>query len=250
VKTLRAEHADAMKEQSAIALLSATLGFLRRNKIPRHVVLESVKQNYGPNRSSSSLRRYRRLVRSYEEMGLVMATWFSLPRFLDQESRPAPLALTGGRKSVAALVRASRVSISPATAIKFMLRSPSVKVLESNDVIALRPEFVLPNFEIPRAALVVERYLDTLSRNSSTSKRRTILLLERNCHVPEVNLRNIKPILRDVKGRGVAFMKAVDGDIESRRSRGTKPRRVGEMSVHIFAWTRHSRSRKPSAAKN
>lgn len=250
MRTTRAEHADAIKEQSALALLSATIGFLRRNKIPRHVVLDSVRQNYGTNRSSSALRGYRRLIRSYEEMGMVMATWFSLPRFLDKESRPAPLALTGGRRSVAALVRASRVSISPTTAIKLMLRSPSVKILPSQNVVALRPEFVLPNFEVPRAALVIERYLDTLSRNSSTSKRRTILLLERNCHVPEVNLRNIKPILRDVKGRGVAFMKAVDGDIESRRARGTKPRRVGEMSVHIFAWTRHSRTRKPTSAKN
>ena len=238
-----------VNEQSTNALLSATIGFLRRNKIPKQLVLDSVKRNYGIKRSASNIRQYRRLVRSYEEMGMVMATWFASPRFLDQESRPAPLALNGGRKSIAALVRASRVSMSPKTAIELMRRSPSVKILASQNVVALRPEFVLPNFEIPRAALVIERYLDTLSRNSSRKKKRTILLLERNCHVPEVNLRNIKPILRDIKGRGAAFIKAVDGDVEGRRTRGKRPRRVGEMSVHIFAWTRHSRSRKSSARK-
>jgi hypothetical protein len=238
-----------VNEQSAAALLSATISFLKKNKIPRQVVLNTVAQNYGAKRTASNLRQYRRLVRSYEEMGLVMATWFALPRFLDHESQPLPLTLTGGRRSVEALVRASRVSISTETVIDFMRRSPSVKILASQSVIALRPQFVLPDFEIPRAALVVERYLDTLSRNSSPKRRRTILLLEQNCHVPEVNLRNIAPILRDVKGRGSAFMKAVDGDIEGRRFRGTKPRRVGEMSVHIFAWTRTSRSRKPGASK-
>jgi hypothetical protein len=125
-------------------------------------------------RSAPNLRQYRRLVRSYEEMGMVMATWSALPRFLDQESRPAPLTLNGGRKSVAALVRASRVSMSSATAREFMRRSPSVRILASESVIAIRPEFVLPNFEIPRAALVIERYLDTLRRNSSPKRRSTI----------------------------------------------------------------------------
>ena len=250
MRIAHSEHAHLVNEQSTNALLSATIGFLRRNKIPRQMVLDSVNRNYGVKRSASNIRQYRRLVRSYEEMGMVMATWFASPRFLDQESRPAPLTLNGGRKSIAALVRASRVSISPATAIELMRRSPSVKILASKNVVALRPEFVLPNFEIPRAALVIERYLDTLSRNSSPKKKRTILLLERNCHVPEVNLRNIKPILRDIKGRGSAFIKAVDGDVEGSRTRGTRPRRVGEMSVHIFAWTRHSRSRKSSTRKS
>jgi hypothetical protein len=247
LRTLRAGSAELVTEQSANALLSAAFGFLRRNKVSKQLVLKSVSQSYGVGRPASNLRQYRRLVRSYEEMGMVMATWFALPRFLDQESKPSPLTLNGGRKSVAALVRASRVSISAGTAIELMRRSPSVKILPSQNVVALRPEFVLPGFEMPRAALVIERYLDTLSRNSSSKKRGSILLLERNCHVPEVNLRDIKPILRDLKGRGSAFIKAVDGDIEGRRTRGTRPRRVGEMSVHIFAWTKPSRSRKPRA---
>ena len=249
MSTSRSARVNSINEQGANALLSATIGFLRRNKIPRQLVLDAVSRNYGIKRPTLNVRQYRRLVRYYEEMGMVMAAWFALPRFLDQESRPLPLTLDSGRKSVTALVRASRVTISPSTAIELMRRSPSVK-FESQNVIALRPEFVLPKIEIPRAALVIERYLDTLSWNSSPKKRRTILLLERNCHVPQVNLRNITPILRDVKGRGSAFIKAVDGDIEGRRARGTRPRRVGEMSVHIFAWIRPSRDRRSNADKS
>lgn len=249
MRAARFEQADLVNEQSADALLSATLGFLRRSKISKQQILEAVNRNYGVKGSTPTLRQYRRLVRSYEEMGMVMATWFALPRFLDQDSRPAPLTLNGGRKSVPALIRASRVSMSSATAIKLMRRSPSVRILASESVVALRPEFVLPNIEIPRAALVIERYLDTLRRNSSPKRRGTILLLERNCHVPEVNLRNIKPIMRDVKERGSAFIKAVDGDIEGRRTRGKRPRHVGELSVHIFAWTKPSRGRKPNQGK-
>ncbi len=231
---------DSIKLQGANALLSATMDFLRRNNVPRQLVLESIRRSYGPKRSRSNLVQYRRLVRQYEEMGMVMATWFSLPRFLDRESRPLPLTIGRGRMSVSALVKAARVSVLPATAIGLMRRSLSVKFDGSDNVFALRPEFVLPNFEVPRAALVVERYLDTLSRNSSAKKGKMILLLERNCHVPKINLRTITPTLREIKARGSAFIKAVDADVEGRRTRKT-PRNIGEMSVHIFAWTKATR---------
>ena len=237
MRSSRDAAADSIKLQGAIALLSATIDFLRRNNIPKQLVRESISRNYGGKGSRSNLLQYRRLVRQYEEMGMVMATWFSLPRFLDRECRPLPLTIRRGRMSVSALVKAARVSILPAAAIELMRSSSSVKFDGSENVIALRPEFVLPHFEVPRAALVVERYLDTLSRNSSPRKRKTILLLERNCHVPRINLRTITPVLRDVKARGAAFIKAVDADLEGTRARKT-PRNVGEMSVHIFAWTK------------
>lgn len=234
--------------QSANAFMSAAIRFLRRNNIPKQLLLDSISQNYGTRRSAMNLRQYRRDVRSYEQMGMVMATWFSSPRFLDRESRPISLTVGPGRKSVEALIKASRVSITLATAIRLMRRSLSVQ-LENNRVAAVRPEFVLPNFEVPRAALVIERYLDTLSRNSSSRRDKTIFLLERNCHVPEINLRTIAPILRDIKGRGSAFIKSVDGHIEGSRRRNSASGQVGEMSVHIFAWTKPTRSRKPNPPK-
>jgi hypothetical protein len=106
---------------------------------------------------------------------------------------------------------------------------------------------VLPDFAIPRAALVMERYLDTLHKNSSPNRRRAVLLLERNCHVPEVNLRTVAPILRDIKKRGSAYIDSVNGDIEGLRKKRSRGKGSGEMSVHIFAWTRLSRSRNPAA---
>jgi hypothetical protein len=107
---------------------------------------------------------------------------------------------------------------------------------------------VLPDFAIPRAALVMERYLDTLRKNSSTNRRKAVLLLERNCHVPEVNLRTVAPILRDIKKRGAAYIDSVNGDIEGLRRKRSTRKGSGEMSVHIFAWTRFSRPRKPKPA--
>jgi hypothetical protein len=234
---------EIANRQGVNALLTATFGFLRTNNIPKQQVLDAIRQNYDWGRKGS-VRQYRKLVLAYEDMGIVMSTWFSLPRFLDRECRPLRLTLGSGQRSIGSLVRASRVSISARIAVEMMRRSPSVRFDSSGNLLALRREFVLPNFEIPRAALVVERYLDTLHRNFSPHNRKGILLLERNCHVPEVSLESIAPILRDIKKRGSAYIDSVNGDIEGLRPKRSRPKGTGEMSVHIFAWTRLSRTRK------
>jgi hypothetical protein len=236
--------ADVVNQQGANALLTAMLAFLRTNNISKRAILRSIRQNYGSHKSKQGFPEYRKLARAYEEMGIVMSTWFSMPRFLDKDCRPLPLSPGSGRKSLSSLVRAARVTIKPATALDLMKRSASIRFDAEGSLHPLRREFVLRNFEVPRAALVIERYLDTLHKNSSPSKKKSILLLERHCHVPEVSLKTISPILRDIKKRGSAYIDSVNGDIEGLRLKQSRHRRTGEMSVHIFAWTRFPGSRR------
>jgi len=184
---------------------------------------------------------YTKFVRAYEDMGMIMSAWFSIPRFLDRDGRPVPLNAVHGPNSIPNLVRFSRVKISAKDATELMKRSPSVGTDAQGNYIALKRVFFLPNAEIPRAALVIERYLDTLLSNSSAHRNGTMPLLERNCHVPEIDLKSITRILRDIKARGRAFMDSVDTDIEGYRSRKSGRKEVGELGVFIFAWTRRSK---------
>jgi hypothetical protein len=230
--------------QGAESLLSATLSFLSRNNITRKEMLASVRRHRAHRKPQKRGAQYKQLVRAYEDMGMIMSTWFSVPKFLDRNSVPLPLTVSGGPQSIRGLVRASRVKISATHALELMRRSPSVRVDLDGKFVALRRVFVLPDFEVPRAALVIDRYLDTLRRNSSAQKSGTTLLLERNCHVPEIDLKRITPILRDIKSRGTAFMDSVDGDIEAHRIRRHRQKGVGELGVLIFAWTRPSKTRR------
>jgi hypothetical protein len=234
---------EIVKHQGANALIAATIGFLNANNISKQLIVNSVRQYYSP-RKAERVRQYRRLARAYEDMGIVMTTWFSASNFLDRECRPIPLAIRPGPRSVYSLVRAARVSISPAFAIKLMRKSPCVRVNALGNLVALRREFVLPDFAVLRAALMIERYLDTLHRNTAPNRKRAVLLLERNCHVPEVNLKTISPILRDIKKRGSAYIDSVNGDIEGLRRKRSRHEGSGELSVHIFAWTRLARPAK------
>jgi hypothetical protein len=238
---------DVVNRQATDVLLSTMLAFLQANNISNQLILNSVRRNCRNQKPKQDVRQYRRLVRAYEDMGIVMSTWFSLPKFLDRECRPISLKSGSGPQSISSLVSASRVSISPSIALALMRRSSSVQFDSFGNAFALRREFVLPGFAVPRAALVIERYLDTLQRNSSSNRRRTVLLLERNCHVPEVNMRTVAPILRDIKKRGSAYIDSVNGDIEELRRKRSKRKGSGEMSVHIFAWTRLSKSRTPKS---
>jgi len=234
---------DLVNRHGANALLAAIISFLRTKDISKEFILDFVRQNYDQQGSYAGVAEYRKLLRAYEDMGILMSTWFSEPKFLDNKSSPVPVTTKRGPRSVSELIRMARVKISATMAAELMRRSPSVSTDSQGRFRALRRVFVLPEFEVPRAALIVERYLDTLRKNSTAHMQGTTLLLERNCHVPEIDLNRVAPILRDIKGRGTAFMDSVDGDIESYRHRRSKRHRVGELGVLVFAWTRPSRSR-------
>ena len=163
-KQLRPLFSELANQQGAAALLAATFEFLGRNRIPRKMFLEAFRQHRSHQESSGDIRRYKRLVRAYEEMGTVMSTWFSLPRFLDANGLPIRLTATKGLHSIRSLVLSSRVKVSATLAIELMRRSTSVRVDAHGRFIALKRVFVLPDFEVPRAALVISRYLEPISK--------------------------------------------------------------------------------------
>src|SRR5580704_9311616 len=96
-KSLPSSFSELAIQQGAIALLDAIFSFLRRNDISNKLILESMRRTYGRQKLRGNVRQYKRLIQAYEDMGIVMSTWFSLPRFLDRETRPLPL--TPGRGS-------------------------------------------------------------------------------------------------------------------------------------------------------
>jgi hypothetical protein len=232
---------DLANQQGAAALLAATFDFLKRNNVTDSEIVRYAHQHCLRHKREN-LRSYRQLMRTYEDMGVIMAIWFSQPKFLDKSGSPLPLTILAGSHSIANLVRASRVRISLTLVLKLMRKSPSIRVNGDGTLSALRRVFVLSEFKVPRAAFVVDRYLDTLKRNSSNRKGKTTLLVERSCHVSGIDLKGITPILRDIEGRGAAFMDSVDGEIESCRVQSTKKKGVGELGVLIFAWTRPRKS--------
>jgi hypothetical protein len=245
--TSQSPYTDAVNRQGASALMAATISFLRTNNVSKQQIFESIREHYD-RAPKCNTRKYRKLARTYESMGILMSTWFSSSKFLDKECQPVPLTSGPSPRSVLRLIRASRVSVPRLVAIELMRRSPSIGMNASGDFVPLRREFVLPDFVVPRAALVMERYLDTLNRNSSGHKKKAVLLIERHCHVPEVDLTTIAPVLRDIRKRGSAYIDAINGDLESLRRRRSRNKGCGELSVHIFAWTRPSKARKTPRA--
>jgi hypothetical protein len=224
-----------LKDQAAKVLIAATYEFLRRNNVSRKTIKALGSVNHVGRKYQVHLRSYRKLMRSYEHMGALMATWFSNPRFLDKSGNPIALTISGGPRSIASLIRLSGVRIPKQMALELMRCSPSIRCTSHGGLLPLRRVFVLPEFELPRAALVVERYLDTLQTNTSR-REQGATLLERSCHATGIDLRAATPVLRDIKERGAAFMDSIDGEIEACRS-GRSKNLAGEVGVLVFAWT-------------
>lgn len=226
-----------LDQQGAEALLATTFAFLRHNKISAKLIIDFAHSVTARHQGRRTSRPYRDRLRAYEDMGILMSTWYSDPRFLDASGNPRPLSRGKGLHSIAHLVRVSRARVQASVALGLMRASPSVEFRNDGSLVALKRVFVLPNLDVPRAAFVIERYLNTLQRNASGRKKEKALLLERSCHVSEVDLAEIAPVLRDIEDRGTAFMDSIDGDIEDRRLRSSKGKSVGELGVLVFAWT-------------
>jgi hypothetical protein len=238
-KSFRSE----LNRQSAINLLAATFNFLKKNNVPKEMITDFTKRYHASTQSPVKSRHYAELQNTHEEMGVIMGTWFTNPRFLDPSGNPIPLKKGNGPASLSQLIRVSRARIEPSTALELMRNSPSIRVDTDGKINALRRVFVLPELEVPRAAFVIERFLNTLQQNAKSRKKDATLLLERSCHVSEVDLSVIAPLLRDIEERGTAFMDSIDGEIEEQRLRREKQRPTGEMGVLVFAWTKASKKR-------
>ena len=181
-------------------------------------------------------RVFKELELAQENMGRIMGTWFSHPKFLDAAGRPRPLTIGKGVNSIAHLVRVSGAQIQGAVAIQFMRQSPCIKFISDGELIALKRVFVLPKLEVPRAAFVVERYLETVLQIALDRKKDAPLLMERSCHVSEVDLAKAIPMLRNLESRGTAFLDAIDGELEGRRLQRSKRKSLGELGIHVFVW--------------
>lgn len=245
-KSMRLE----LDRQSALRLLAVTFDFLRKNDIAKQTIVEFTR-GYGSRRQTTEMsRQYANLQSTHEEMGVIMATWFSEPQFLDESGSPLSLSRGTGSKSIASLIRVSRASIEASTAVELMSESPSFKFESDGKITALRRVFVLPEFVVPRAAFVIERFLETLHNNAQSRKLNGSLLLERSCHVSEVDLSVIAPLLRDIEARGTAFMDSIDGEIEEQRLRRQRKKPIGEMGVLVFAWTKGNNKPRHSKVAN
>jgi hypothetical protein len=229
-----------LNQQGAEALLAATFEFLRRNNVSKKSILEFTRKYPTRNQLDGKSRIYKELELAQENMGRIMGTWFSHPKFLDASGRPRALTAGKGPNSIAHLVRVSGAQIQGAVAVQLMRQSPYVKFTSDGQLIALKRVFVLPKLLVPRAAFVVERYLETVLQIASDRKKNAQLLLERSCYVSEVDLAKIIPIVRDIGSRGAAFMDSIDGDLEGRRLGKSKRKSVGELGVHVFVWTKSS----------
>jgi hypothetical protein len=70
-----------VREQAAKALLKATLDFLRRNKITGKSIYGHKWPRSPDENDNENLKLYRKAMRAYENMGILMATCFRFQNF-------------------------------------------------------------------------------------------------------------------------------------------------------------------------
>jgi hypothetical protein len=232
---------EVFKAEAAEILFGAVVKFLRKSKLESKLILGAAKhaqQRAIKFKRRDAVRQFRSVLRVYEEMGGIVATWYSHPRFLDRAGNPKPLSVGRGASTIQNLVRSSGAEVPHSVVVDLMHMSPTITINERGELLAISRFFSLPGFELLRAGLVIERFLETLHRNSEVRDERSKLIFERSCYANSIGTQKVARLLRDIKQRGSAFMDSVDGQIELNRSRTSKRRDLSELGVFMFAWMR------------
>src|ERR1017187_2250716 len=71
---------SSVKTQSAAALVSAVFEFLGKNGFTKKAILMMAKEQV-QLRPKANLKKFRHFIRAYEEMGMIMSTWYTNPLF-------------------------------------------------------------------------------------------------------------------------------------------------------------------------
>ncbi len=241
---------EAVMAEGAEILFGAVFNFLFNCKLDRKLIERSARRAHTSARrggEANTARKFRSVLRVYEELGTIISTWHSNARFVDDAGNPIPLSTGRGSLSIRNLVRASGTKVPYRIVVKLMRISPTIKE-DDRGMVAVSRFFSLPGFELLRAGLVIERFLETLYSNTVVGGEGSKLIFERNCYADGIKPEKLALLLRDVKHRGTAFMDSVDGQIESGRSGSSKKLATGELGVFMFAWTRLPTSRRGSQA--
>jgi hypothetical protein len=237
---------EVFKAEAADILFGAVISFLRKNEVDSKLILKSARQAQQQElkfKRRDGVRQFRSILRVYEEMGGIVATWYSHPRFLDKAGNPKPLSVGRGLHTIRDLIRSSGAKVPHSVVVELMRMSPTITKNARGELLAISRFFSLPGFELLRAGLVIERFLETLHRNSEVRDERSKLIFERSCYANSIGMRKVARLLRDIKQRGTAFMDSVDGQIELNRSRKSKQGDLSELGVFMFAWMRSPRRR-------
>lgn len=221
--------------QAGMTLIEETVRYLRSCGISHASIVNWVKSSERPKKHRRQ-EHFRSVTRTYEQVGSLMSTWFDSPEFLGPNGRPIPLTLVGRKHSIRHLAHVAKVKLNIQSALALMRLSTSVS-LSDGKIAANRRVFVVPSFDLIRAALVIPRYLDTIESNFSAHRSGTIKLLERQCSVSSLDTRLIAPILRSIKDQGGSFVDAIDSQIEAARSTKRPSKEISELGLLVFAWT-------------
>jgi hypothetical protein len=236
-KALDEDILNLASEQACDVLVDHIARFIFRSGVSPTRFQTAVKSALRRKAPLKSKRQFDYITDAYEDMGTVLSTWFSSPKFLNADGSPLNLSLRDGKHSLARLLTTARVRVSYTVAVELLALSPSVTI--TNETIsANRRVFVVPTLDLVRAALVIPRYLDTLTSNSKAYRSNTIKLLERQCSASSIDSKRIAPILRYIKEQGGSFVDSIDGQIESSKLLRRKSKVRSEMGMLVFAWTK------------
>jgi hypothetical protein len=183
----------------------------------------------------------RRIANPLSEMASLISRWHVSEKYVDASGKPKSLSWHGGRGP---LLRLAQEIVGRDRAQGLIENVISRKLIKKTDDGRWRPtsQVVKPKGldrpQILRTAMMLRRFLRTISYNSKRRYRGDDLLFEVMTRVPRLPTRHLPAFKKFARTQGMTYVRSVDDWLESRglpKSEG-KSRNLREAGVIVFAY--------------
>ncbi len=243
------EEKSILPAKLRMKLFQAVLEFMGRCGVDEATIcgsLETAFADYRDRRKNARPRSKDALyIKTQNLPAQLLRVWHRDSRFIDQEARPRPLALTGGRNSLRSLVAKIDPAIDPDAALRSMKKAGLIRRMPNGRYLPTSESAIVDQLHpllVEHVTRLVSRLISTVGRNTDPSGK-SLSLIDRHAYTIDLDSAERKAFSEFTRSRGMAYLEAIDDWLEQRRVSRASPsvskRKTSKgiaAGVYLFAY--------------
>ena len=149
----------------------------------------------------------------------LLRTWHRDSRYIDEEAKPRPLPLVGGRNNLRALMASIDPKINASTALRSMRIAGLVRRTRNGRYLPLSEVAIVDQLHpmlVAHVTRLVSRLISTVGRNSDPTGR-SLPLIDRHAYTTDLDPEERQAFADFTRSHGMAYLQSIDDWLEQRR---------------------------------
>jgi hypothetical protein len=241
------EEGKILSAQQRLKLFGAVIEFMYHCRISESTIRESFEEALVDIKRGQANARVKRRSGLYMQAqnlpAQLLRVWHRDSRYLDNEAKPLPLAITRGRASLHSIVRQIDASANASALIQNMKAVGLIRRTSAGKYIPTSESAIVDRLHplaVEHVTKLVTRLMSTVSRNTNPQSG-SLSLVDRHAYTSDLSPTDRVAFAEFTRSQGMAYLESIDDWLEHRRVRNRlsskRVKREGlAAGVYLFAY--------------